>query len=242
MQMSQDFDKLFTMSLNQTGVDGAGAETTTSSSSSSASSSSSSGSSTSSSGGTGVSSVTRAVSALTPRAAGQSENVTVLLDRRELGHNVTLFLSLRALDRAGNAGELSNIVTLSRAWQPSVPMEALPSEHGLEFYLKLVVPPVATLLLFLALVAVVVLSRRRRRRSGRRRGAGNKGAEDSLDMDEDSGGGGSMCAGGLSAASTYSLDLSHMNYRHEGQYRPRCQEDPETWSELSKSREHLGGL
>ena len=196
MQMSQDFDKLFTMALNET--DWTDAE------------------------------VEAAVSALTPRQAGESENVTVWL--RNLGDNTTLFLSLRALDESGNAGELSNIITISRAWEPSVPIEAVKGPHGLEFYLKLVVPPVATLLLFVALVVVVVLSRRGGKKGGfcGEGGGGGGGGGGGLD-DKDSG----------LTVSTCSLDLSRMNYRHEGQYRPRCREDPETWSEVGKSRESL---
>ena len=215
MQMSQDFDKLFTMALNETDWKDAGVE--------------------------------RALSAMTPQPAGSSENVTLRLRLQDLpgGVNATLFLSLRAVDNSGNAGELSNIVTISRAWEPSVPMEAVPAVHGLEFYLKLVVPPVATLLLFLALVLVVVLSRRDKKNGGGCCGGGGG------DGDGEGGGGGGGGGDGLSdkdsrlTASTFSLDLSlltRMNYRHEGQYRPRCSEEPETWSEVGKSRESLDAI
>ncbi|KAK7465057.1 hypothetical protein BaRGS_00037796 [Batillaria attramentaria] len=157
-------------------------------------------------------------SLLHPQPAGTSESLTLSLSH--LGPNDTVFLSVRAVDESGNAGELSNIVTLSRARHLGVPMEPVPSGHSVEFYLKLLLPPVATLILFLGMIAVVMISRRR-----------NKMAE-TLEPDS------------ALSASTFSLDLSHMNYRCEGQYRPRCPEDHETWSrdgleDLSRSRESL---
>ncbi|KAL8565740.1 hypothetical protein ACOMHN_018657 [Nucella lapillus] len=187
MQISENFDQLFTMDINQT------AWTTPA--------------------------LEKLLGDLNPQPAGRPERLTVSL--AQLPENVTWFLSLRALDERGNAGELSNIVTVSRARELAVPMEVVRVIYSTEFYLKVIIPPVATLLLFVILVVVVVISRRR-----------NNKIVDEMPDEKNSGMG----------ASTFTVDLAHMsnmNYRHEGQYRPRCQEDPETWSELGKSRENL---
>lgn len=165
-----------------------------------------------------------AIASLRPKYAGQTETVTVTLT--ELQENATLFIGLRAVDESGNAGEVSNVVTLSRARELAVPMETMAPDLGVDFYLKLIIPPVAAVVIFAAIVAAVMLSRR---------GASSKGSTaSSMDSLE----GKDTCL----SASTFSLDvahLSHMNYRNDGQYRQRCQEDPETWSELGKSRESL---
>ncbi|XP_076469337.1 calcium-activated chloride channel regulator 1-like [Babylonia areolata] len=185
MQISRDFDQLFTMEVNQTTWTTPALE--------------------------------QLLADLIPRPAGHPEQLTLSL--QQLPENVTWFLSLRAVDDSGNSGELSNIVTLSRARELAVPIEMVPVTHSTQFYLKIILPPVATLLLFLVLAVVVLRSRR------------HKSMDAVLD-EKDSG----------LTTSAFSLDLAHMahmNYRHEGQYRPRCQEDPETWSELGKSRESL---
>lgn len=185
--------------------------------------------------------VDAAVKGLTPRMAGESETLTLwlaaLLDRsirEEMGDdNVTLFAAVLAVDSGGNRGEQSNIVTLSEARSLSVQVQTDPVSTGgglhAGFYLKLVVPPVAGLVLVFAVF--VLVSRR-----GRGGGKGGRG----------------VCGSGADPVdekrfrgSTYSIDLSHegyMNYRQDGQYRPRHKEIAETWSDVGKSRESLDAI
>jgi hypothetical protein len=171
---------------------------------------------------------------LTPKAAGMEEtlgmSINSLLNVPKGQENVTLFLAVRAVDESGNHAELSNVVTLSRARVLAVPVEEKPlfgaAGLGLDFYLKLVLPPVFCLVLFLAVCVVLVASRRA---GGKDSGGCLSGGANPVDEKDLRG-------------STFSLDLSHMahmNYRYEGQYRARCHEDPETWSQMTKSRESL---
>ena len=166
----------------------------------------------------------RTISGLIPRLAGEAEQVTFTLDTPT--DNLTLFLTVRAVDDSGNAGEASNVVTLSPARELAVPLETISPAQSkrVEFWLKVIVPPTAALVLFIAVLILVYTLRHR----------GSKGS-----LDED---GQDRAFGSGLSVSTVSLDLAHMNYRHDGQYRKRQQESPETWSELGKSRESLDQL
>lgn len=148
-----------------------------------------------------------------PLPAGSPEQCMVVLE--QLSENDTLFISIRAVDSNGNAGDLSNIVTVSRARELAVALNSESGSYGNEFYLKLLLPPVATVVLFLVLILGLVATRR------------NPVSKNEENLDS-----------GLSA-STFSLDLSHMNYRHEGGYRPRHKEDDETWSRDGLEEGHI---
>lgn len=150
-----------------------------------------------------------------PQPAGQRESIVVSL--RHLRENETIFMGVRATDDSDNSGDLSNVVTVSRALELAVPIEHAPPGHGVPFYLKLLLPPVFMLIIFLCLILVLAWTRRNRK----------------LDCDDDQ--------EAEMAASIFSLDLTTMNYRSEGQYRQRHLEDVETWSRdsLGSSRESL---
>ncbi|XP_076448467.1 calcium-activated chloride channel regulator 4-like [Babylonia areolata] len=201
MQVSQDFDALFTLSLNHTAW-------------------------THEDGDWNLGDAPRTPRA--PRTAGETEHAQLTL--RRLGENATLFLAVRALDEGGNSGELSNVVTLSRARVLAVPIRLAHPGYSPELYLRLIVPPLAALLLFVAFGVLVVRCQRWRRGSDGKaveeEEVGGKGAGGRVE---------SLSVSGL----TLDLDLGVMNYRHEGQYRPRHVEQPEMWNPPGWSRDKL---
>ncbi|KAL8587151.1 hypothetical protein ACOMHN_026119 [Nucella lapillus] len=160
------------------------------------------------------------LSTLSPQTAGQVEHANLTL--KTLGENNTLYLGVRAVDDSGNAGEMSNIITLSRARVLAVPIAKTPAGNDLQFYVKLIVPPVAALLLFAAFAVLVMRSRRR---------VAKMSVKEKVEV-------GSR----VSVASVLSLDMSFMNYRHDGQYRLRHDELHETWSQQGRSVESLDKL
>ena len=121
--------------------------------------------------------------------------------------NVTIFLGVQAVDSAGNAGPVSNIVSLSRAEEVAVPRAPVRSATiPLETYL-MVVMPAAFILLLLLLIFIALLVHRARKIKSK-----------NIDQKSD----------------WLSVNMAHMNYMFEGEYRKRSAEDLDTWSKSSK--------
>ncbi|GFR76684.1 calcium-activated chloride channel regulator 4A-like [Elysia marginata] len=151
-----------------------------------------------------------------PRPVGQTETFVLWLHPSTLSvtscllgeSNATLFLGVLAVDAAGNAGPMSNIVSLSKAHEVAVPRVPLRrATLPLETYVAFVLPA-SFILLFLLLVSLAILVHR----------AGKIKSENI----EQTGG------------NWLSANMAHMNYMFEGEYRKRSVEDFDNWSKTSK--------
>ncbi|PVD24285.1 hypothetical protein C0Q70_14756 [Pomacea canaliculata] len=90
-----------------------------------------------------------------PQPAGSRERVNISLDL--LGDNDTLVLCVRATDDVGNAGELSNIVSVTRVRDPDVVTKVEDAESNTKFYILVTVPLVLAVALLAALITGLVL-------------------------------------------------------------------------------------
>ena len=127
-----------------------------------------------------------------------------------LSNNRTVFLSVIAIDEAGNQGDTSNLVSLSPAQETSVPRVAIET-ISLRTYLAICLP-FAVIMFFILVIGLTCLVWRARKMK-------SKNIEQIQYLH--------------TAGSMTSLDLSNMNYMFEGEYRKRPQENPDdidTWS------------
>ena len=148
-----------------------------------------------------------------PRKAGQTENFELWLNPKEISitsgllgdSNFTIFLGVQAVDSAGNAGTMSNIVSLSKAAEIAVPRVPLTKATiSLETYLAFVLPA-AFILLVLLLISVALFVHRARKIK-------------SKDID---------------SKNDWRVNMAHMNYMFEGEYRKRSMEELDNWSKGS---------
>ncbi|XP_035825896.1 calcium-activated chloride channel regulator 4A [Aplysia californica] len=141
-----------------------------------------------------------------PQPAGVTEEIIVHL--HAIRDNRTVFLSVVAIDEAGNEGDTSNLVSLSPAQETAVPRVPM-STISLKTYLAIALPLALALFVFVALGVGLLVARAKKMKS--------KNIEQVQNI-------------GALSHSTHSLDMSNMNYMFEGEYRKRLQEDPDTWS------------
>ncbi|GFO43573.1 calcium-activated chloride channel regulator 4, 30 kda form [Plakobranchus ocellatus] len=148
-----------------------------------------------------------------PQEAGQTErfvlglNPNMISVTNALKENRTVFLSIQAVDSAGNVGDMSNVVSLSKAEEVAIPRIPLSKDTlPLGLYLAVLLPAAFILLVLLLIIAALVVHRARKIKSK------------NIDQDND----------------WLSVNMAHMNYMFEGEYRKRSQEDLDNWSKGSK--------
>lgn len=144
-----------------------------------------------------------------PLASGGREEFVISVHGLNTVDIDTIYLSVVAVDEMGNQGQPSNIVTLSHAKELSVPGLRI---HHPDYSMTSLAVSVSLAFVFFILVVVgicllVIRSRKTRSRKITR-------------IDER--------ASTVSSASL-NVDLGHMNYMYEGEYRKRLPEEPETW-------------
>ncbi|CAL1532070.1 unnamed protein product [Lymnaea stagnalis] len=142
-----------------------------------------------------------------PGPSGTTEELVILLNATSLKDNLTIFMGVHAVDRAGNEGELSNVVSLSPAHETSVPRVPVSDSWSTNTYLAIILPLALVCVALLLAGVTLLVSRARRSKS------------ESFEQAELS-----------TTHSVHSLDIDHMNYMFDGEYRKRLPEDIDTWS------------
>lgn len=143
--------------------------------------------------------------------AGSPEELVILANMTALRENRTVFISLFAVDDAGNQGDSSNVVSLSPAHDTAVPRVARENSASLKTFLAIVLPLSLATFVFLLIGVAMLVSRARRSK-----------CEIIEHVDDNT-----------LPSITATIDLGHMNYKFEGEYRKRSQEEPDTWSKGS---------
>ncbi|XP_059152208.1 calcium-activated chloride channel regulator 3A-1-like [Physella acuta] len=142
-----------------------------------------------------------------PRSSGSSEKLHLSLNTTGLGNNVTLFLSIYAVDSSGNEGGSSNIISLSPAYDTSVPRTPVPEIVSVQTYLAILLPLCLAIVAFFIFLVIFLVLKSKKIKS------------ENIEQTEE-----------CTTHSVCSLDLEHMNYMFEGEYRKRLPEDIDSWS------------
>lgn len=142
-----------------------------------------------------------------PRPSGFSEKLHLSLNTTGLDNNMTLFLSIYAVDSSGNEGDSSNIISLSPAYDTSVPRAPVPDIASVQTYLAIMLPLCLAIIAFLIFIVIFLVLKSKKIKS------------ENIEQTEE-----------CTTHSVCSLDLEHMNYMFEGEYRKRLPEDIDSWS------------